>query len=122
MTAGRVTTGGYSAVIHAGTGKCRRACVTGGAILSPDIGVNLIGRCVGRRNTTRDMTALTRGCTNRIVIHDYTGPTRITVARLTTDQAGVVWRAEFIRRMATTGGTARDNKGMIHLRPDKRRG
>ena len=108
-------------MIHAGSDKGRR-CVAGRTVLCADRGMNLVSRGTGGRQATRHMAALALRGTNGIVVHYDTGPNRVTVAQLTTVQAGMVWRTGFIRRMATTGGTTRGNKGMIHPGPDKRGG
>ena len=62
-----------------------KAChgVTGRAVLRPDRGMNLVGRCVSSRNTTRDMTALARRRTDGVVVHRHTGPVRITMTGFT---------------------------------------
>ena len=120
MTAGRVTTGGNGAVIHAGTGKSGSRPMASRAILSSHIGMHLVGRRNSGRYTTRHMTAFTLRGTYRIMVHRHTRPAWITVTRFTTVQAGMIRRTGFIRRMTTTGRTTRNNKGVIHPGPSKR--
>ena len=69
-------------MIHNSTGK---GCsgMTGGTVLGPNRGMDLIGRGVRRRNTTRDMTALARRRTDGAVIHYHTRPARISMTGLT---------------------------------------
>jgi len=122
MTAGCAATRHDQTVIHLGPGKGRGCPVAGGTVLSPDIGMNLIGRGTGGRYTSHHMTALALGCSHGIMVHRHTGPVRITVTRLTTVQAGMVRRASLVRCMTATGGTTRNNKGMIHPGTGKRRG
>jgi len=121
MTARDPAAGHYQTVINRSTGKGRRVCVTDRTVLSPDIGMHLVGRRNSGRYTTRYMTAFTLRGTYRIMVHRHTGPARITVTRFTTVQTGMIGRTDFIRRMTTTGSTTRNNKGVIHLGPDKRR-